>query len=48
MTALSEYVTALLEYLDLQLSDIGQASFSKDRFYKKDFLKPLYPLPCIP
>jgi len=30
MTALFEYVTALLEYFDLVLSNIGQVKFSHD------------------
>ena len=30
MTALFEYVTALLEYFDLLLSNIGQVKFSHD------------------
>jgi len=38
MTALLKYVTALLEYFDLLLSNIGQVKFSHDPLTNGHFL----------
>ena len=42
MTALFEYMTALLEYFDLLLSNIGQVKFSHDPLTNRYSLGPCF------